>query len=124
MEQTNESRDYPDRKPTPTKTGHTPGPWETNYTGNIWGDVDNPKHDGDNPLLAKVEMWDASPYDEEAKANAALIAAAPETKRQRDDLLATLKEVETTLSVLYAKRTDGGPAILNMVRANIARAEE
>ena len=39
-------------------------------------------------------------------------------------LLGVMKEVETTLSVLYSKRTDGGPAILYIVRAAIAKAEK
>ena len=30
-----------------------PAPYETNYTGNVWGDINNPEHDGDSPLLAK-----------------------------------------------------------------------
>lgn len=34
--------------------GGTPGDWETNYTGNIWGDIDNPEHDGDSPLLGNI----------------------------------------------------------------------
>ena len=32
----------------------TPARWETNYTGNIWGDIDNPVHDGDSPFIAEV----------------------------------------------------------------------
>lgn len=35
-------------------TKHTPGPWVTDYTGNIWGDADNEKHDGDIPLIGKM----------------------------------------------------------------------
>jgi hypothetical protein len=29
----------------------TPSPWVTDYTANIWGDANNPAHDGDSPLL-------------------------------------------------------------------------
>lgn len=33
---------------------HTPLPYETNYTGNIWGDINNPEYKGDNPLIAEI----------------------------------------------------------------------
>ncbi len=61
---------------------HTSGPWETNYTGNIWGDINNPKHLGDNPLIAQIFLGSfglkKEKLTEEDKANANLIAAAPE----------------------------------------------
>ena len=60
-----------------------PGPYETNYTGNIWGDVDNLANDGDSPLIAQVFKGDFEPaksatLTETQRATADLIAAAPE----------------------------------------------
>jgi hypothetical protein len=56
----------------------TPGPWGTNYSGNIWGDCDNPAHDGDAPLLAKT--WGET---EQSRIDSAFIASAnPETVKR------------------------------------------
>lgn len=74
-----------------TKQSHTPTPWETNHTGNIWGDVYNPEHDGDLPLLFK-------PHGNQ-EANAAFIVEACnsyyENKRKagvHDELVAALEK--------------------------------
>ena len=60
---------------------HTPAPWKVSYgnNGSIFGDIDNPKHDGDSPYIGTVSGFrNATPIDEETKANAKLIAAAPQ----------------------------------------------
>lgn len=77
------------------KASHTPGPWATDYSGNIWGDVNNPAHDGDSPLIAQVfrgsfEPQKSQPLDAEQVANARLIAAAP-TMRDTLIIIARLK---------------------------------
>ena len=79
---------------------HTPGPW-------VERDCEIQAADGS----AICEML-ARPEDEpkwgraHADANSRLICAAPETKRQRDELLATLKGILTFVedgSVIEAK---------------------
>lgn len=54
----------------------TPAPWATDYTCNVWGDCDNPIHDGDSPLLMK--MWGGGA---EQKANAEFTVLAPQMAR-------------------------------------------
>jgi hypothetical protein len=70
------------------KQKHTSAPWETNYTGNIWGDIDNPGYDGDSPLIAKV----FEPLSQEQLANAQLISAAPELLKALKDMVAMIYE--------------------------------
>ena len=68
---------------------HTPGPW-------VW--IDNPS--GPWPRLVgpdEEDGWIAMSADPNS-ANGKLIAAAPETKKQRDELLWTLEYVRGELS--------------------------
>lgn len=62
-----------------------PAPWETNYTGNIWGDTDNPEHDGDSPLIARTDGQTAEARFIVASANAIMpiIARVEELEREK-----------------------------------------
>lgn len=62
------------------KFKHTPGPWEVSVEneGSIFGDLDNPKHDGDSPYIGTVAGIGPDKKDKECKANAKLIACAPD----------------------------------------------
>ena len=109
---------------------HTPIPWETNYTGNIWGDIDNPEHDGDFPLLARVELWEASPHDEEAKANAVFICKAvnchDELIEACQDLIVVLR-TQAQLAVNFGGSIalhDGNGIAWDKAKAIIAKAED
>ncbi len=66
---------------------HTPGPWETDSNGKVWGDIDNEALDGDSPLLAEMFGNGA-----EQRANGKLIEAAP-------DLLKVCQEMESLLRI-------------------------
>jgi hypothetical protein len=94
---------------------HAPGPWTCSLAGTDAGKVCTM---GDNEqLIATVEIG----FSKEDKANARLIAAAPETKRQRDELLAALQ-------ALVTHRTGAGTAAqihqhYEAARAAIAKAE-
>lgn len=59
---------------------HTPGPWEVSIgnSGSIFGDLNNPVHDGDNPYIGTVAGIGVDVDIPECTANAKLIAAAPE----------------------------------------------
>jgi len=65
---------------------HTPGPWE----------VTDSRHVSTGKTLYLFENKSAKAG--ELRANARLIAAAPETKRQRDELLEALEFVRSELS--------------------------
>mgnify|MGYP006409087519 CR=1 FL=1 len=70
---------------------HTPGPWTASegYPSSVWH-VDMPGR----AFAITVSIDDDEERDvpdEETEANARLIAAAPETKRQRDELLEALQ---------------------------------
>lgn len=62
------------------KFKHTPGPWKVSVEneGSIFGDLNNPKHDGDSPYIGTVAGIGPDKKNKECKANAKLIAAAPE----------------------------------------------
>lgn len=62
------------------KTKFTPGPWEVSIgnQGSIFGDMNNPKHQGDNPYIGTVAGVGGKRDSRESLANAKLIAAAPE----------------------------------------------
>lgn len=78
---------------------HTPAPWITEgYTGNIWGDINNPKYDGDSPLVACIYSNDRKGYttNEEEEANAQLIAAAPDLLKSLKALMSDIEAVNKT----------------------------
>ena len=50
----------------------TPLPWESNYAGVIFGDIDNPEHDGDSPLIGHIDGHGKATNE----ANAAFIVKA------------------------------------------------
>lgn len=80
-----------------TDTKHTPGPWDINYDGGIWTRP-TPEYKYSLPICSF--RWNTAKEFEEGnnKANARLIAAAPETAAERDrlrDCLAELVEVAT-----------------------------
>lgn len=62
------------------ETKFTPGPWKVSVdnNGSIFGDLNNPAHDGDNPYIGTVAGIGSDNDDPECTANAKLIAAAPE----------------------------------------------
>lgn len=100
-----------------SKAQHTPGPWESNNNGLVYGQVSG---DGDEaPLICDVIDDEAhrvlgimSPVEE---ANAMLIAAAPE-------LLAALKAAVKIVQLV--DDSDGGQLdLLSRVHAVIAKAE-
>jgi len=68
------------------QTGHTPGPWNTDGRFILSGT--NPGA----PYIADCLPGHEYRTEGSTQANAALIAAAPETKAQRDELLAALKK--------------------------------
>ena len=70
---------------THTETTHTPGPWTVFIIASPDG-TSFRIHAGDTDIAHIPMAWNG-------EANAALIAAAPETARQRDALLAALAEM-------------------------------
>ena len=111
------------------KAKHTPGPWRlgTNSSTKIailstrelvfphgydWGDKQAP--------TALAICYGES---EIRKANAALIASAPELEAQRDELLAVCKMVAADLEC-YAEDPEYETRIGDPLRAAIARAEK
>lgn len=58
----------------------TPGPWEVSVSnsGSIFGDMENAKHNGDNPYIGTVDGIDSDNKIPESQANARLIARAPD----------------------------------------------
>jgi hypothetical protein len=105
---------------------HTPGPWAVVQRFSVAQDFD-----GGIAVADVVRL----PSRAEAEANARLIAAAPETAAERDqlralnaDMLAALREYDAYMSRFY-RDTDGGPmsepnrASWKAARAAIARAE-
>jgi hypothetical protein len=48
----------------------TPGPWDVK-DGNVFGDINNPKHDGDSPLIGEIWKHPAKAF----RANGKYIAA-------------------------------------------------
>lgn len=64
---------------------HTPGPWEDNGAGLIYGQVQG--DDDEAPFVADVcNNGGAGIYSEQEKINARLIAAAPELLEALDNL--------------------------------------
>jgi hypothetical protein len=84
---------------------HTPGPWTAEGENNCW--VDGCNAEGQTALVAKVSF--GSPATQEQRANARLIAAAPE-------LLEALKE----MLLQHGVRGGNGPSA--KARAAIKKA--
>lgn len=63
-----------------SETKFTPGPWMVceGNEGSIFGDLNNPIHNGDNPYIGTVAGIGVDKDMPECTANAKLIAAAPE----------------------------------------------
>ena len=104
---------------------HTPGPWEIKNQNLV--------AEGGNCVLANLHMWQGDAPDE-GKANARLIAAAPETAAERDRLRKVNAELLKALR-LISGLCDDEPAdikarglsrccrINEFARAAIAKAE-
>lgn len=90
---------------------HTPGPWIVERLTNV-----GRPHVCD--ARARVIAYMGVAARKEQDANAALIAAAPETKRQRDRLLAALKALQRATLTAHIQ-TD----VISEVHAAIAEAE-
>ena len=122
---TNEDQDYyPDRKPVPTATGHTPGPWRVE----AWS-YENGKTIKtviQNNESAVGEVWELyRPDDEhknEKKANAALIAAAPELLVAAKYALSVLESIPEEYAECIADILDES-IDCGMIELAIAKAE-
>lgn len=105
------------------KTAHTPAPWFHDVDGfgsNRVGAFGFDTHDG-TAILAQVRAPDEVGF-ETAKANARLIAAAPDLLEALEQYLPILEALEKTAAWdVYAKGT--GIASANRYRAAIARAK-
>jgi hypothetical protein len=111
-------------------TKHTPGPWTAgrdDMATVIEGFDGKYIYAGEKYVAAAVgidiEDWD------EVMANARLIAAAPETKRQRDALLKALKECEryfTAIDMASPDKKRGliGNRVRDITRNTIAECEK
>jgi hypothetical protein len=93
-------------------TKHTPGPWSFGYGDHICIE------DKDERIIAFCNLQNENGDEDEA--NAKLIAAAPETKRQRDALLEALKE---TLRCNHELGAISRP-VADQARAAIAMCEK
>lgn len=94
---------------------HTETPWETNYTGNIWGDIENPVHDGDSPLVAFTNNH-STPTDQQ-KADSAFIVKAVNC---HEGLVEALEQCQQEF-VLSLRNTMLGNRIQNLLA--IAKGE-
>lgn len=66
----------------------TPTPWATDYTGNIWGDTENPDHDGDSPLLF-------CPHNKNDELHSSFVVQACNGWNDKEALRSRLAELET-----------------------------
>lgn len=101
------------------KAAHTPGPWKIQHA--LANNAIRASSKDGRPGLLIARCPQGEGFGDEPRemlANARLIAAAPETARQRDELLAALKEADRALSFHFAP--DFGPRI--GIRAAIAKA--
>lgn len=107
-----------------TPAEHTPGPWKAYFDKQ--GDCTGVKTANGKLRICWLDFWGEQietgniKSEEEMQANARLIAAAPATKAQRDELL------ELVQHVLNCSEDDGGMELINWdaLRAAIARASE
>ena len=74
---------------------HTPGPWQAG------GRYEGGRVIADDTGRSVADAWQLDRPIDELKANAALIASAPDLKEQRDELLAALE------AVVYAEDNPG-----------------
>ena len=86
---------------------HTPGPWKAFNSINVIG-VGNERSDVAWVRFEECGLMDTARSQEEDKANARLIAAAPDLLRALSDLIETIttpyaSEVETRLAIKDAK---------------------
>jgi len=111
---------------------HTPGPWFT--TDGIYNEIKALSKRGKTWVIARITA--ARVGHDEARANANLIAAAPETAAERDrlrkvndELLEALMEAEAGLEFAGADKEPEGQFVpaptlaLRIVRAAIAKAK-
>jgi len=75
---------------------HTPRPWRADKQGCVVSDAG---------MICDVGFMNVHP-----EANTLLIAAAPETKKQRDNLLATCRNALATLAIMLMPQSDKGVA--------------
>jgi len=108
------------------ETKHTPGPWFVmGIDGN--GDIQvsgHPFYIGhSDPLYHCIVTGN---NEAERKANAALIAAAPETAAERDRLREVNAELVAALETIANSTCDHGPGFCarDSARAALAKAEE
>lgn len=95
-------------------TKHTPGPWKiVDSESAPWGRIQVAP---DRYITVEGRSL------KEAKANVALIAAAPETKQQRDDLLDVCRRANNCLET--HGKIDSGTTLHRNIAAAIAKAEE
>ena len=74
---------------------HTPGPWTTKLMVGDRGCLEIKVRSADQYV---ADVWETRPKRSQSVANARLIAAAPETKRQRDEFLAVLRAVRRSIA--------------------------
>lgn len=89
------------------KAAHTPGPWQIHRYENVFrGEVLAITRQGDSrkSLIADVGPSEFGPGRSECEANAALISAAPETKRQLEEAHRKLSIATKALS--YCSRPE------------------
>jgi hypothetical protein len=109
------------------KTQHTPGPWDLVCTpSSSFNDI-RYLSGPDCEKIATVHCKAGEMGQKEALANAALIAAAPETAAERDHLKEVNAELLQALETIV-KITDGSqpidyPGALMVARAAIAKAK-
>ena len=91
-----------------TKTAqHTPGPWEIIPHGaGETADMTIREDKTSGQYVALVQVFGDSDFAPRARANAALIAAAPETAAERDRLRAENAELRGALEAVADMRTD------------------
>lgn len=111
-----------------SESKHTPGPWTYEYDnsdtgGGQWYDIKGPN--GESLLWWPYNAIDA--VADRCLANAHLIAAAPETTRQRDALREAAELAEATIERLSGERRPGQfssiKGTLDVLRAAIADAK-
>ena len=88
------------------KAEHTLGSWTVD---DGTGSRGAPIITGGGHRVAKVLYWSGSEDVTEVEANARLIAEAPETKEQRDDLLEALAGLVSALNMARTTRVAVGP---------------
>ncbi len=104
---------------TEQKPAHTPGPWRVQYDGN--GLVIEPQNRLQCDYVAAIDGRGCKGRLEN-EANAALIAAAPETKAQRDVLLTACKLALRSF-IAPAGQRPSAAEVLGALQSAISKAE-